>query len=285
MAVSVKVIEDSLSGHRGERLTTLEVRFPKIILPEVLTHRVFSRNTASSRAIPISKMIKSCRADMYVPKHWGANQSGMQAHKEVSNTRKHIAKVVWITAAYIAMAFTWLLSKLGLHKQVANRLLDPFVHVTMIITSSEWGNFLKLRNHEDAEPNIRNLAELIADALRSSEPKLLKEGEWHLPYVTEKQRREYSCDEQVVISTACCASVSYKTVDGKPMTLERAYRIYNKLIASCPAHASPCEHQATPDVGKFVGFTEDFFPANKWGNRYLHGNLRGWMQHRKMIGF
>ena len=251
MPIYAKMIEDSVSAESSIRLCSIEVRFPRIILAEWNTHRQFSRNTSSSRAIPIKKLIADIRKDMFVPKYWGKNQSGMQAKEELKGWRKRLAKTLWIAAGHTACNLALFMNWIGLHKQLANRIVEPWCYVTVLVTSSHWANFLALRNHPDAQPEIKELAEEIAKALKFSRPKIVNHGEWHLPYITVDERESgLSNDSMVRISVARSASVSYKTVDGKFMTAERALALYDKLLASVPLHASPAEHQATPDKRK-----------------------------------
>ena len=155
-------------------------------------------------------------------------------------------------------------------------MLEPWSHITVLITSTYWNNFYALRKHKDAQPEIRELAHQVYEAHISSTPKLVMLGEWHLPYVTKIERLTMDLASQKLISIARCASTSYKTVDGKVMTTDKALELSNKLVGSYPLHASPIEHQATPDK-KYAGMLED--PT--WSNPELHGNFYGWIQNRK----
>lgn len=270
--IYAKVIEDSISND-GIRITTIECRFPRICLAENNTHRVFSRNSASSRAIPIQKLIKSIKDDMYVPIFWGKNQAGMQANEELTGFKRWLAEKVWRFAGMRACDIAYLLYKIGLHKQHANRIIENFGYVTVCITSTYWNNFFALRNHKDALPEIKELAQQIYDAREASTPRKLKFGEWHLPYTDDNEKYWLKLKQEDLkqISVARCASTSYKTVDGKPMYIEKAKQLYDKLVGAVPLHASPLEHQATPDR-KIKG---------KWEHPELHGNFYGWIQNRK----
>lgn len=267
-----KMIEDSISSD-GIRISSIECRFPRIILSEQNTHRQLSRNTSSSRAIPVKKLIKDVKSGMFVPSYWGKAQPGMQAHEELTGWRRWAAKKLWTSTGHLACNVALLLNKIGLHKQIANRMIEPWSYVTVLVTSTHWTNYLSLRNHPDAQPEINELAGLIYEELKNSEPRLLQSGEWHTPYVLDNERAELSQDDLIKISVARSASTSYQTVDGKVMTKERALALYDKLLGAVPLHASPAEHQATPDTKT----------RGKWKNPTQHGNFSGWIQFRKTL--
>lgn len=273
MIISAKTIEDSMSPG-GNRLTTLELSYPRFIHGEFMTHRVFSRNAMSSRAIPVAKMIDQVRDDPVVPMHWGANQPGMQASNEVAYPVMLEAIDVWKKAANDAANRAQQLMGLGVHKQVANRLLEPFQWMRTIVTATEWENFFVLRNHKDAEPHFQLLAQAIAKAMDESEPVRRQnipydELGWHLPYVTYDERQRFKFHELPKISAARCARVSYLTHEGKSPTLEADLALFDRLVGSVPMHASPVEHQACAGP---LGFGAS-------------GNFIGWAQFRKGLEF
>ena len=262
----VQVIEDSVSPE-GVRLTTLALVYPRYIHSELMTHRVFSRNASSSRAIPVARLVKNAKENMVFPCEWGKNQRGMQADsEELTGFQLWRAKTVWKIMARVNMWGCNQLQKAGLHKQWANRPLEWFTPITVLVTATEWDNFFELRCHPDAQPEIRNLACAIKEARDESTPLLLDYGQWHLPYVTEEEKEKYGKEIQVKISIARCARVSYNTHDGKPSELKQDIKLYDRLVGSTPIHASPTEHQATPQP-----------------NKNFMRNLRGWMQYRVML--
>jgi thymidylate synthase ThyX len=271
--IKAKVIEDSIS-QLGHRLTTLQLMYPRFILPEFNTHRMFSRNASSSRAIPVAKVIEQVKNSPAAPIHWGANQPGMQAHIEVPEDVKVQVKELWLKAAQNAADITEQMNSLGLHKQVANRILEPFVHISVIVTATEWANFFELRDHEDAQPEIKALAQAIKNSMAHSLPVLrdatkpqAKESNWHLPYVTNEERFTINSPMTLAkISAARCARVSYLTHDGQSPNIEKDLALYERLVGSVPLHASPVEHQACPLS------TSSF---NK--------NFKGWYQFRTTI--
>ena len=264
--ITAKVIADSVNTH-DQRITTLELQYPRFIHSEFMTHRVFSRNAASSRAIPVVKMIRQVQEDPAMPIHWGANQPGMQATSEVQGDARTLAVGAWINAAGSAALAAQGLMALGVHKQVANRLLEPFQLMRTIVTATEWANFFHLRDHEDAQPEIRALAVAMREAMEVSTPKRLSAGEWHLPYVLENEMQLIREEVLRKLSTARCARVSYLTHDGQTPDTDKDIALYERLVGSSPIHASPAEHQATP--AKYADSRS--------------GNFKGWIQHRKLI--
>lgn len=266
---SAKILADSVS-EQGHRLTTMEVCFPRMVLAEFNTHRTFSRNSASSRAIPIEKQLAKIIDQPFIPSYWGANQSGMQAEHELDNTAKVQAKTEWIAARDSALAHVKNLLTIGLHKQLANRLLEPFMWQTVIVTATEWNNFFALRANVMAQPEIRTVAEMMLDAYTASTPKLLAEGEWHLPLIQPLEYDgvfEKSADARK-ISAARCARVSYLTHDGT-RDLAADIVLYDRLTSG--GHMSPLEHTARP-------LTSDELTESEW-----RGNFKGWMQLRKLV--
>jgi thymidylate synthase ThyX len=189
--ISVKVVADSIGD---TRITTLQLVYPRFILAELNTHRVFSRNSSSSRAIPINKMIEMVRKNPAMPIHWGKNQPGMQAKKELDEEDKVNVQALWLEAADRMTQIALEMNDYGCHKQVVNRILEPFQFMNTIVTSTEWDNFFKLRDHEDAQPEIRELAQCMKKAIESSTPINRSSGNgkdaWHLPYVTDEERKD-----------------------------------------------------------------------------------------------
>lgn len=257
-----KIIECSTT-EAGKKVTTFQLCYPRFIHSEVLTHRVFSRNAMSSRAIPVAKMLRQVWESPASPIHWGANQPGMQAKAELVGWRLTGVKLLWSTAAILAASVAWGMDKLGAHKQLANRVLEPFQWMRTIVTATEWDNFYELRNHPDAQPEFQHLAKLMQVAHSSAIPRLLKPGEWHLPYVSESERAMNALldlpDDLRKVSGARCARVSYLTHDGQKPDIAVDLKLFIRLVGSRPIHASPLEHQCTPgtsDTGNLVGWTQ-----------------------------
>ena len=264
--ISALVIADSV-GPRAPRLTTMLLRYPLVIHAELMTHRVFSRNAASSRAIPFEKMMRSVIDDPFVPLVWTRNQPGMQGYTELHSTEITLAKDIWMQALSDAVKNARKLSNLQVHKQIVNRLFAPFAHITVVVSSTQWSNWMALRDHPKAEPHIRMLARKMAQAYGASTPRMLNEGDWHLPFVGHTTLPD---DKAIRLSVARCASTSYKTVDDFDMTQERADKVYIDLLGDHPLHASPAEHQARL--------------AEASGEMHLNGNFaRGWVQYRKTL--
>jgi thymidylate synthase ThyX len=299
MAFDAKVLADSRSP-AGYRLTTLEATFPRFVLAEFNTHRVFSRNSASSRAIPIAKQLRRVLEDPYVPIEFGSNQPGMQAGPALDGEKREAAEREWLRARDDAVrrvlglvaepealaADDDLLTTLeqvettirdraqpgewlNVHKQVANRLLEPFMWHTVIVTATEWDNFWNLRCHPDAQPEIRLVAESMRDAVAASEPAELAEGEWHLPLVRQEDREQVASTEDLIkVSAGRCARVSYLTHAGV-RDLSADVELHDRLLTS--GHMSPLEHPARP-------LTAAELTQSEWS-----GNFRGWFSYRKEI--
>ena len=295
---TASVITDSISP-QGIRLLTFKLRYPWMIHGELMTHRCFSRNASSNRAIPLARMLEEARDDSLraEPVFWGSEQKGMGPGAELDDidfydsvagrgkTRKGMAKHEWRSAALWAADRAEALGKVGTHKSIANRLLMPFTHANVVVTATEWDNFFGLRLAADAEPTMRALAVAMWEAQKDSEPDKLKPGEWHLPFIDEHDLERAPSleineltDTMRKVSVARCARVSYESHEtGKRSTVEADLRLYDQL--SKDGHWSPFEHQATPD--EYIRISSGV--GHIWLNQECHGNLHGWRQYRKMM--
>lgn len=272
-----KVILASKSAFCSSTLFTVHARYPRIFHSELMTHRDFSRNAGSSRAKPIMKVIKEVWEKPFVPWHWGANQKGMQAGAPISGWRLKVARALWISMSKAACVAAFFMHKLGFHKQIPNRLLEPFSYIDVLISSTKWDNFLFLRDHKDTEPHFQDLARMFRAALESAPVVTLKPGEWHLPYVSDQERKELSLETQKKLSVARSARISYEPFDGDA-SISKELQRYNLLVGSAPLHASPAEHQATPDL--IQGGLEHV----QFVKEHLSGNFGpGWIQFRKTL--
>ncbi len=306
MAYACTVLADSVSP-AGDRITTFEVTFPRLVLAEFNTHRVFSRNSASSRAIPVATQLRRVLEDPYVPAEFGTNQPGMQAGPSLTGEPAARARGEWLAARDAAVAHvigliaepgtvrpgaptsellelveqlrarisardvpdTWL----NVHKQLANRLLEPFMWHTLIVTSTEWDNFFHLRAHPDAQPEIQEIAARMLAAYEASVPRAVAEGEWHLPLVGEHggdpaADADLSDGDLLKVAVGRCARVSYLT-HGGTRDPSADITLHDRLLES--AHLSPFEHPARP-------MTEAELAESAWS-----GNFRGWHPYRKDI--
>lgn len=296
--ISAKIIADSISPE-GLRMTTMEIEYPRFILAELNTHRMLSKNSASSRAIPVKAMHEHIKAHPATPVYWGKNQPGMQASTELTGTDITDAKFIWRRAMEDALHWAWALAdRVGLHKQVANRITEPWMTMKTVISGTEWNNFWWLRAHADAQPEIHQLALVMQEAYNASVPQPLYPGEWHVPYVTtyrsiinnellyaDNKGDDITAEEACIISAGCCAQVSYRKNDD---SFEKAQKIFDQLIKSQPCHASPVEHQATPmDIPTMCRFEPETWEPGithvSANSDLWSGNLRGWIQHRKLI--
>lgn len=286
--ISAEIIAHSTAN--GIDIITFELEYPRFIHSELMTHRVFSRNAASSRAIPIQLGIDMIYESPASPIHWGANQPGMQAKAEVEDPE--YAKSLWTNAARSACDYASVLNMQGLHKQIVNRVLEPFTWMKTIVTTTELSNFFELRAHPDAQPEFQALANLMLAACNDSTPEELNSGEWHMPYVTSSKLeggqvflqdgQVITLEEALMVSASCCAQVSYRKLDDD---LEKAKRVFDRLINSRPMHASPVEHQAKAPLSNWSGTldVEDGFTHVDTSGYAWSGNFRGWIQHRQLL--
>ena len=281
---TAKIITDSVTPE-GYRLTTMEVEIHRFVLAEFNTHRKFSRNSASSRAIPFAKMRAKVLENPAIPLSWPEEQKGMQGGEELSFSRSELAIAEWLTARDSAVASADKLREVGVHKSVINRLLEPFLSHTIIVSATDYAGFFAQRCHPAAQPEIRVAAEAMKAAYEASTPTALDWGQWHLPYTTAEERQEFpviyqkkgrylrewefvSANPILKISAARSARVSYLTHDGvRDINLD--LDLFDKLARHNPAHASPLEHPATagyPLTGPVLG------------------NFKGWRQLRHVLG-
>lgn len=296
--ISAAVIAHSLHPADGCRpIVTIQLRYPRFIHAELMTHRVFSRNASSSRAIPVAKMLEQVRTDPAMPIHWGKNQPGMQAAVECDELilvpdvladaygrfcnndgafpvpQKTTREMWWRFLGWLQAHGAEAFSEAGYHKQVVNRRLEADQFISVIVTATEWNNFFELRDHPDAQPEIRELARVMKRAMQASRPVRLNYGEWHLPYVMPAEIKEYGYQVCRRLSAARCARVSYLTHDGQNPNVEKDFELFDRLVGGVPLHASPIEHQASPDpIWQWPAEVN----TSKWGN-FVH-----WVQFRKL---
>jgi thymidylate synthase ThyX len=263
---SARILADSLAPS-GVRLTTMQVCFPRFLLPEWNTHRMLSRNAASSRAIPVRKLLEQVESEPFIPEYWGANKPGMQATEELSERDASDARATWLLALDAACDHARVLMSLGAHKQLANRLLEPFSWCTVIVSATTWENLFALRCHADAQPEFRRIACMMRDELGISTPRALAIGEWHLPLMPDLEQliaEDYPLDARARISAARCARVSYLTHDGQRAPASDL-ELSRRLIEA--GHMSPFEHVAQPSQASHT----------------RSGNFHGWYQYRKRL--
>lgn len=290
-------------------LTTFQLRYPLQIHAELMTHRMFSRNARSSRAVPTARMLEEVRTVPFVPRYWGANQKGMQAGAEHDaqvyvQDRWTCRERAWLDARDAAAQVAEAFATAGYHKQTANRLLAPFLHIDVVLTTVDLSNWNALRDDKAAEPHIRDLAVAMKEAVEDyGQPSFLNQGQWHLPYMVELHDKAVGCvgysaepgdrrvrfrdpSERVLdaetaraVSVTRCAQVSYTPFHEARLTVDEEVARHDALIAARPMHASPAEHQAMPD--RIIG--RDRMGDPIWEHPKLHGNLQGWVQYRKLL--
>ena len=266
MTVKAIVIADTFNKRvPSARITTFEIYAPRFLLAEINTHRVLARSAASSRAIPVAKRIEAVLEDPFVPNAFGKNKPGMQADETLGDFETELAQTVWRGAVTSAVTSAEILAKLKVHKQLANRLLEPFAHFYGVVTATEWDNFYKLRVSPEAQPEFKDLATAMQDAQAASCP---REAKWHLPY-----NPDYGLDIDLALKvcSARCARVSYRSFDGKLSALEDDKRLCADLIAG--GHMSPFDHCAVADN----------VTAKSWDNPEWHRQFWGWIPYRVQI--
>lgn len=271
-----KIILDSISPE-GERLTTFHLRYPRMVHSEFMTHREVSRNGRSSRAVPTKTLLKE---DTYTPV-FKKNKKGMQPGEKFGSVENRAASFVWHNAVNSCKRSAQKLNDTNCTKELSNRMVEWFGYIDVLATSSNWKHFLNLRMHPDAQAEIRTIALLMNEALGNSKPNILNYGEWHLPYVDEKEGLSLELAQQV--SVARCARISYKPFDSDTVDVNKDILLCQRLKTADPMHASPFEHQATPDkpANWFVKKITNGYM--QWKNQKLNGNLNGWIQYRKLI--
>lgn len=307
--IEATIIADSESSVTGQRLTTFQVEHPRIILAEMNKHRMLSNSYQSSRAVPIDKMNNIVRVDGFIPDKFGRNQSGMSAGEDLSPDEQKEASAVWEAALQVACNAADRLSDIGVHKQWAGRVNEPFQWTVGIITATEWDNFFYLRRDKAAQPEFKALADAMWVAYQESEPEVLKPDEWHTPYVSHGRTSNgklfyylpsdldgydqiLTLDNALRYSAASVAQVSFRKLDQSVETLER---VWNRCFNSGIPHAVVAEHQATPITPKLEW---KYSPLAGWSDgrdwprgvthkdsdgKYWSGNLQGFIQHRQLI--
>lgn len=280
--IEAKIVADSLAPS-GVRLTTFVLTYPRFIHSELMTHRMFSRNASSSRAIPVKKSIQMVIDNPVIPLAFTKNKAGMQGGEALTGEQEAAAVAAWLEGRDKAVEVANKLADLEVHKQYANRILEPYSHITVVLTATDFSNWFALRCHEAAQPEIHALADLMYVQYADNKPVNLRAGEWHLPFIdkynVDQASYDWSLDlrggtkDQFVTtmlikrSVAKCARVSYLNHDGTRPTAADDLALYNRLLGSLPIHASPAEHQAMATGDPSV----------------RSGNFRGWVQYRKTL--
>lgn len=300
---------DSIS-ETGARLTTFVVTMPRIVLAELNTHRMLTKSSASSRAIPVEKQIARIKEDPFIPIYWGKNQKGMQAELELTRDEALAAEEEWLKARDQAIAAAERLLEIGVHKQITSRLLEPFMWHTVIITGTEWSNFFHLRDNALAQPELQRAARMMNELYRSSRPRLRRSKDWHLPFfspdgdddlILKYLSRDLAApittkailDAKIFCAVGRCARVSYLTHDGK-RDVDKDIELGRTCLRN--GHMTPFEHAAYPvssEASLLLGSSSRIpgmgstFSEPKWiaGNtRHMwFGNFDGWVSARKTI--
>jgi len=255
----------------------------------IVIHNCLSRNTASSRAIPIDVKCEQLLTNGAYPVYWGKNQSGMQAKEEIDEKNKQSALETWDSAKLLMIEHAKRLQSLGVHKQITNRLLEPFETVKTLVTATSFDNFFNLRCHADAQPEIKALADMMYAEYKKSKPMVIHYGEWHTPYVQRIRDNltdtlhyyvdgvEVDKETAIKISCSCSAQVSYRKND---VTIEKVLIVKRNGNVFLSGNSSAFEHNATPIVieKSLQGVTH--FDIN---DVPYSGNFANWVQYRHLI--
>jgi thymidylate synthase ThyX len=294
--IEVKVLTDSISPE-GSRMTTFELSYPRFLHGEMNTHRILSRNSQSSRAVTVKKSYE-VNSKHVRPIVWGKNKAGMQSTEALKGFRLALAKSCWNVSAKASFAVSRLLEWIGLHKQWANRITEPYSTIKVILTGTEFMNFFWLRQDPDAaQPEMVALADKMRQAYDLSIPVQLKPNQWHIPYVYWEETTEgvqeffdsnfdkLTEEQALKISASCCAQVSYRALND---SREKAMQIYDRLFSGTKQHLSPTEHQGK--VMEVESLEKDLPPCFMQGvtalnnkGKYLSGNLQGFIQYRQLL--
>lgn len=270
---NVRIMRDTIAPHGG-RLISLCATYPRIVHAELMTHRAFARNAASSRAIPFEKMVEAVMKHPFIPLEWGLEQSGMQMGHSMPAGLIPQCEYTWLKARDSAVKAAQELNKLGLHKSLCNRLLEPFAWITTIITATEWANFFRLRCHKDAEVHLQEIAYMMRNAIQANTPELRAVGEWHVPYAEAEDSvgihelsssPEEAFERFLHVGVARCARVSYLTHEGHRDIVKDEVLFQRLVQGSGFGHWSPHEHVAQVHSDP----------------KYASGPFRGFAQYRK----
>lgn len=278
--IKANIVQDS-SLPTGERLLTYNLRYGRLIHSELLRHRAASHSVKSSRAIPTKKYRKEVEKDPYIPVKFGTNQRGMQAGKQTAASVAYGTRIWKLSAKFACLAHS-LMELVNVHKEVSNRILEPYVWVeeTLTVEEDALREIAKLRIHNDAQEDIRAVLEEMIYECEKSTTIVLEENQWHVPYVVrqingsmvykDNDGKTLTLDEAIICSAARCARSSYANHDNSTTTYENDTKLADRLIGSEPMHLSPFEHQARP----FANDQEKF----DYGSNFRH-----FFQQRKAI--
>lgn len=269
--IKAEIIADSLHPTGASRLTTFLLTYPRFVHAEFMTHRMFSRNASSSRAIPVKKQIQAVIDNPAIPIAFLKNKAGMQGGDPLPDESSFLAKQTWLKTRDAVVSYAYQLSDLEVHKQYANRILEPWAHITVVCTATDYANFFALRIHPMAMPEMQELAGQMYSAMEANAPVRRTLDDWHLPFVSDLERDTLNLDEQVKCSVARCARVSYLNHEGKAPSLEEDLALYDRLVGAHPIHASPAEHQATVYL---LEYTANFYGFRSHRSLLANENIR-----------
>jgi hypothetical protein len=293
-----KLLAHSVNAVTGQEIISFELFMWKPVVGELARHRMLSLSVGSSRAVPLAAMRQNIHNQPFLPEAWGANRGGMQSTEVLDEQAGLLCEKTWKQAMEAALQAHMLLETYGLHKQYANRLIEPFMYVPVLVTATDTANLYRLRCHKDAQPEIRENIEAARELHHTSEPEVLQPGQWHTVYLSPEEKAELrkaeeylSMRERLVFLLRCSAAraarVSYFWHDGSPCDVVKEQGIAKKLMGSQPFHASPFEHQAVAtELQNYFYNPAEGKPLKSWEvlRAKQQGNFRGgWLQHRGLV--
>lgn len=293
---SARIIADSIR-QSGDRLTSFVVTFPRYILAEFNTHRMLSRNSASSRARPHHVMLKEVMKNPFIPIQWMKEHRGMQGSEYFSDDLTIAElKAKWLSARDAAVNASQQFDRIdvGLTKQLSNRLLEPFLWQTVIVSATEWENFFALRAHEAADIHIQDLAHQMLIEYNKSNPQMLKAGQWHIPFgdlidlvrvnpIVENPEDPDLIEMALIkIASARCARISYSPFgEESKYDYLKDFDLHDRLASM--GHWSAFEHCARAMTDEEYDSCVRGSIEMKPNEKGWCGNFKGFIQYRKLF--
>lgn len=262
--IKAEIVAHSRNIETGDELITYRLTYPRMLLAQVNTYKQITKITSSSRAQPFNKVVEVIENDPFIPLAYQRAHKGMQGTEYFTDEEEIRQRdLEWLTARDKAVEQAKKLNDLGVTKQVTNRILEAYMWVTQLVTGTreayehlfnqrcpeyEVGGVkgrskkemgLDLSDEEwltcnkgHAEIHFMDLAEKMYDALRDSEPKELKPGELHIPYLdTPLMTPDLSPEDVIKYSCGLTAHTSYTTIgDGTKMTIEKARGLFDHCL-------------------------------------------------------
>jgi thymidylate synthase ThyX len=237
-----------LSKYNGTKIATLEVKVPYHTWIHLLTHRAFSRNAQSSRGIPFTRLLERAT---YIPESFPINKPGMSPENYIDKTHPDYQTLcnLWIKARTLAIETANTMYLHEVHKEIINRVIQPYCYITGIITATDWDNFIELRTASSTQEDTRKVAIRVREIINDMQ---FMNQMWHIPYV-DTMNEKMPINDSLLISAARCARVSYLNHNNEKNNHEKDMKLANQLLTD--KHMSPFEHQACGYKGKYYNLS------------------------------